>query len=277
MPARRKKRRRRRSKTKKARNVWPILKYFLGFFVLIVVLIVGWFFLSDSEWDKEDRFVMAEQDEKGVVALVVYDPILLKITSYEIPLDVQMNVAAQKGEWPIGSVWELSQNEGMRGELLQTSIMKTYGLPVDGWTGSTESSLGLKDRIKLFLFLMNSRVERIMFKMPEMASGITLRMVNSFSVRKMFEEGARVDIINKSGSNVLVHELTKVIGVMGSKVVSVSNEEKSDIFCEIRGKRNLESVKRIKNLYDCEYVEEEDPQKNVEVEIIVGEGFLKRF
>lgn len=67
--------------------------------------------------------------------LYSYNPSSRELTIIVIPKNTQVEAAGGYGSWPIGSLWNLGKQEGQKGELLRVSVMKAFGVPVDGWVG----------------------------------------------------------------------------------------------------------------------------------------------
>lgn len=69
------------------------------------------------------------------VSVLNYDPVNKKIVILRIPNDTYFELPKGFGSWPVGSIYELGQEENppVGSELLKESLAKLLGLPIDGF------------------------------------------------------------------------------------------------------------------------------------------------
>src|SRR5687768_3881270 len=130
MPARLK-----RKKTQK-----PTKNKYLKYLFWLPIVIVGIYFLrillSGSDWDGNDKLNLLIRDEGGDVAVTVFDPVKESITKVVIPGVTQVNASKNLGNWKVKSIWELGENEGLKGPILTHSIVRSFKIPVYYWADS---------------------------------------------------------------------------------------------------------------------------------------------
>jgi hypothetical protein len=124
----------------------------LGGLILLVILgkIVSFIFslgspytpyLADFKnypWDTQSSYnllyaVQSDQKKLSTISFINLQPRQKKITVLHIADNVYVDVPKGYGEWTIGSVFPLGQEDGGRGTaLLRLSLSRLVGLPVDG-------------------------------------------------------------------------------------------------------------------------------------------------
>jgi len=139
---------------------------------VILLVFLGLYFFGKSTWDGKSKLTVAVAKDNGDVVLVNFDPSTRFISSIKIPKNTQTTVTHELGIWQIGSVWELGFSEGYKGELLSSSAMKTFGIPVEAWSSGSflnfvdgnvflglitrDTNLTLKDKIKLSRLILTT-------------------------------------------------------------------------------------------------------------------------
>ncbi len=73
--------------------------------------------------------------KSSTVSVLNYDPSSQKIVILKIPNDTYFTLPKNFGSWPVGSIYELGQEENpsVGSELLKESLSKLLGLPIDGF------------------------------------------------------------------------------------------------------------------------------------------------
>ena len=89
-------------------------------------------------WDTQSSYnllyaVQTDQKKLSAISFINLQPLQKKITVLHISDNVYLEVPKGYGEWTIGSVFPLGQEDGGRGTaLLRLSLSRLVGLPVDG-------------------------------------------------------------------------------------------------------------------------------------------------
>ena len=264
MPARSKSKRRllrqKRGQNEKPKKV-GYLKYFL-----IALVLVGFSFLVGRAVFKPipySMFSVAVANKDGTGTLYLADFYSNTVTEINLPKNLQVDMSRQRGDWKLGSVWQLIQTEDLGGEVYKDSMMKTLEVPLERWasedamrfSGSNfvgslryliragQTDLTLSERVHLMMFSAGLRAsERITIdvldtgalhktNLPDGEEGYLVRNNNISGLQKYFVDPdisgllLRVGILDKSESGLGGFRKTFVgtIENMGTKVVSVQN------------------------------------------------------
>lgn len=84
-------------------------------------------------WDKKSSITLAVKSNK--IYVLNYNPTDQKATILTIPDETYLTLPKGFGSWPLGSVYQLGQEESppIGSELLKQSLAKLLGLPIDGF------------------------------------------------------------------------------------------------------------------------------------------------
>lgn len=284
----------------------------LSLIILLIILVAFWFLLK-SNWDGQTRFVLVFPDQGGGVSLVVADPHAKIITTLLIPGSTQVTVAGQLGVWKLSSVHHLGQQENLGGQLMADTITKSLKFPVDAWSEALaagfvskhplpllkalflpySTSLSTKDRLKLALFSLsvkNSNIIKLNLEetgyldRTRLVSGeegyliknnLPPTLIRLFSISEISQANARVGILNASDNSAIVLIVSKIIEVLGTKVVSIQQAEAQDFECQVSPGRDL-TAQKIAQVFHCQLLNE-DPPGNLDLLLKLGTRFPKRF
>lgn len=282
--------------------------------IFVVLLIVGIFVfvnLSTKYWNGKDKLAFAFRDQNGDVGVTVADPVLGDLTTLIIPGDTEVNVAENYGTLRIKNVWQLSQNEKLKGKLLPETVMQNFLFPLNLWSGESGEALGegrlgavlefvfnpgttnipLGDRLGLATFslkvqsLGKSRIDlgQSQFlrkeKLNDGLAGFRLngdpseRLTVYFSDNTMSQVPPKVYIIDETGDFGVAEMVGKIIEVMGGKVVSIDKRSPMENDCQITG-AEVPTVKKIANIFSCKIV---SGKTDFDIELRLGESFARRF
>lgn len=108
----------------------PIFFIVLSFFVLSFSFFVfrSW---NSRVWRNNARITVAVAEENPTI--YSYNPQNQSIYKTTVPENTQVTASGGYGEWLAGSLWGLGQQEGLGGKVLKNSIIKSLGIPIDGW------------------------------------------------------------------------------------------------------------------------------------------------
>jgi len=299
---------------KKDRKTFSFNKLWLVFGLVIIAVIV-FILLGKGTWDGESQLSMAFGSSQEDVLVITVDPDSKKIVTIRIPKETTLDVANQLGSWPAGSVWDLGENENLGGTLLANSITKTFKFPIESWGSYNtlrlikgnffdklsvifsfdSTNLSFVDKIRLaILSLQTPSAKRIEIDLADssylnemknfegeivyhLQGDIPTSILKIFSDSTASAERLRIGIVNSGVNNEQINEVTKVMEVLGTKVLSIRNSvENSDIDCEIRSNKKSVTESKIAKIFDCK--EGRLPKEsNLDLEIEFGEGFASRF
>jgi hypothetical protein len=309
MPARAKKRIRKSSRV--VRNKRPVFK--LGMVLFVLLLSVIFFRISGKVWKNDRKTSLVINQEEGDVLVAIFDPYLKEITTISIPAETQVEVAQQKGKWRLKSVWKLSENEGLKGELLAETITKYFKFPVIAWADESavavvdmklleiikflfspiETNLSFFDRLKLTIFSLNvdntNRVYIDLSKTNYIKSKILVDGNQGFvksgtipsNIAIIFQDPEisdnSVKVIIKDASKRIgfAEEIGELVEALGAKVIAVKKEDKPGIDCEVSSLNKKYREVFSQALY-CKNISS-TTERDADVEILIGENYFKRY
>jgi hypothetical protein len=217
------------------------------------------------------------------------------------------------GVWRIGSLWELGESEGMRGELLSNTVSKSLGLPVEHW-GDTpmlgfasgkvgvikalvyggRSSLSFKDRIKLGWFAIRVSGGDIFdvdlaqsgyLSYTEISGGdegyrarskLPERVRALFSVPEVSSEGLKIAVVNETGDYGYGRHISGVVDGLGGRVLSSRDGDGEDGDCRITYEVESQTLLVLSQVLGCES-QRRDVEGSFDLEVWMGKDFVKRF
>lgn len=286
--------------------------------IKFIAVALGIFFLAfayirinTKYWNGKDKVAFAFQSTFGDVGVTVVDPELGELTTLIIPGDTEVEVAESYGALRIKNVWQLSQNEKLKGRLLPETIMQNFLFPLHLWLGGVQETLdkGKIDSILRFVFTPGStnipfgdRLDIGLFALRAQSLGKTNinlaesqflrkqllndgipgyklngapseRLTIYFSDNQMSKTSPKVYIIDETGEFGVADTFGKIVEVMGGKVVSVDKRAQADSDCEIKGLDKV-IVKKVAAPFSCKEV---SGKSDFDLEVKLGKSFAKRF
>lgn len=289
------------------------LKYWLlGIFLLIFTLL-SVFLYKIFNADLGDSYVVSIYTESGEGHLLVFGISEEKLTKFTLPSQTLMDVARQRGEWRMSSVWKLIESEDLPKTMYSDTIIKSLKVPVNAWSSedilslynfnlvnnlkfifSANSNISFSDRIALTIFSTNvSHKDREEINLAETSylyeaklsdgdtgfarqTELSTRLRHYFVINTESNLIEKVEIINKSGmGNFSIDTMIKTLETVGLHILSIRDEENSDINCEIESKEKTESVDNIIKVFGCNF--KKNDTGNFSMKVSVGKNFVKRF
>ncbi|MBI2103818.1 hypothetical protein HYT59_02315 [Candidatus Woesebacteria bacterium] len=312
MPARHLPSRRREYRSKKdhkRRFNWKIVKILV--LLLLPVFILVAISATTKFWDGKHKLAIAIPADSGDVEVAVFDPSNGNLTVVGIPASTEVSVARNLGKWRIKSVSRLGEKEGLGGALLAETITRHFSFPVFLW-GQEEArgfangdlkdllkatfspyqtNLGFGDRVQLFIFSLsvrNSKKEIIQLADTrylkqtilsdgetgyEISGSLPADLAAVFSEPDFTGSSGRTRVIDQTGDHV-AGDVASVAQVLGLKVVSIGNESKQKIDCEVVGK-DEQSVELLARIWGCR--QKIDSTLDLDLIMTIGEDFAKRY
>jgi len=307
MPTRRKRKLLSKKKHKyKKKYVWLI--------ILLSLLIIGiYYILRTNKWNGNNKLSLVVRNNDDSLSVLVFDPEIEEIYKLNIPGNTEIEVAGNLGLWKIKSLWKLSSQEGLDGELVVRSITLGMNLPVYNWADTPalglvepglksffnsvfalyETDLTLGDRLRLFVFstkIENSKrveinLDTTSFLEKEILAdgeeGYRVSKTSPQNILAIFSEPelsggvSLVSVINSSGSGRLARDVGEVIEVLGGKISSIDNRDVYDGVCILKTKREA-TLKIMLKIFECEkYLVQKD--QSFDVEIVLGKKFALEY
>lgn len=278
---------------------------------VVLLILTAFIYLNPKTWDKNSRLGLTIQNESGSVTVVSFDPVLEKITTIEVPATTQMSVSRQLGEWQMGSVWKLGENESIGGRLIAETVTKTLKFPVDAWASSKatgflggsplklftaflspyKTNLTLRDRFNLMLFVLKVKnTGRVSIDLEDtgyiyrdkladgelgyrVRSTIPSKLAATFADSSLSQEGLVLRITDAGENAFIAKEVGEIVEVLGAKVISIDSEDSQNVNCVVTGPKSLTTTK-IASIFECDtkFIKE-----GKTVELLLGKEFYKRF
>ena len=313
MPARKT----RRTPSVKKKRLTPVVKYL----ILIAFLAIFGFVL----WKMGEAWTKRLWKDGSRITIVVanpspevfsYNPENASITQFTVPSDAQLDASGGYGSWSAASLWDLGIQERAGGQILARSIQRSFGIPVNGWTGrggnvlfaegelgwfslvNIQSNLTFFDKVNLLL--ASGRVGRLsranidleqrgVIKPKSLADGTkgfvinpdkSLSELDTLRDDKVFLDQKALKITNAASVSGLAAQVSRVASVLGLRVISTDSTKGKVLgVCTVRGKDSeLKSfaARRLVATYGCES-EVGDPSGPTNLEIILGAKFAKEY
>ncbi len=292
-----------RSKKVKSR----ILKYLFLFFFL--VFFIGLIFLFGKVFGEGfEKTILVVKGADGGADVVIFDPETEELIRILIPAETQVEVARSLGVWRLRSLWELGRYEGVNGALVAKTITGFFNFPVYYWAESShkildlnpinifkvvffsKTNLSLKDKIKLTLFSLGvknvKRIDIDLSQTPYLKKEVLIdgeegyiltqapKDIFVFFAEPVFaKRGLRIMLVDSTGTFQVSEKISKILEVMGGKVVLLTKEEPKELNCVVGGK-DERILKKLVLLFSCD-VEDQPPPENFDLKLIVGKEFLK--
>ncbi len=288
----------------KNRRLFFILLLFLCLLILTILFV--------RKKDKRILFVSMGVDS---VYVVNFDFTRKGILIIDIPKNTQVDVSYNLGQWELGSVWQLGEQEKIGGgRLLVSTVRKNFFIPVYLWMAPRDKIFvdgGPFFKFNYFVFLRNTnidlflrtklafvstlgrmKVDRVRLTNSGMLKEVTLKTgqsgflidadlpvsLLSYLREPLFEEReVFVSVINESGNSIVVSKMSKVFDTMGARLISVENQNSSNIDCLVYSKdENIANV--FASVFGCKKDKFAPfPLEINEVVIKIGKKFLVRW
>ncbi|OGM24664.1 hypothetical protein A3D00_00310 [Candidatus Woesebacteria bacterium RIFCSPHIGHO2_02_FULL_38_9] len=278
--------------------------------IISLLLVVFCFVLYLSLRNHKSKIVLNVYNSDKSVRIVVFDWDTLSITTLNMPANLEIEVARELGTWPLGSVWELGENEGLSGELLAETTGRSLKIPTGFWANDKangiissnvfsrlkalfsvyKTNLNLTDRLNLFFLSLrvkpNNRedinlTDTNFLQKAQLKDGSEGYKINGrlpTKISTVFTEGSlsrknlKVLVTNLSGNYSLDSDVAAIIEVIGAKVTSVQKGELGNFDCIVLG--NLpEVIKILSDDLKCGINFNKKPEGNFDVEIQIGSIF----
>ncbi len=293
-------------KRKEEKNKKPFFILFLFLGVLFLAIL--------SARQKEKRVLFVATSENSV-HLVNFDFPQKELLIIDIPKNTQVDVSYNLGQWELGSVWKLGEQEKVGGgRLLVDTVRKNFFVPVYLWTAPRDRIFvdgGFLYKLKYFVFPQKTNIglflrtrlalssifgrmninrialsdtgmlEETMLKTGKsgfLVSGdLPINLLPYFKEPLLEDASILVSIINESGNSVVVAKMGKVIDSMGARLVSVENQNSSEVDCLVYSK-DKNTALLFASVFGCSKDKSASfsLEKN-EVVIKIGKKFLSRW
>lgn len=277
---------------------------FIRILIPLIVIILVFLFIKIRTiyWNGHDKLAFTYRTDGGDIAVVVADPKLEELTTLIIPGDTQVDVAENYGIMRIKNVWQLSQNEKLKGRLLPETVTQNFLFPVYLWSDTRQgpfkfifdpgaTNIPFGDRVMFAIFslkipsLGRSEInlgESQFLKKQKLNDGeigyvlsgqVSQRLTIYFSDNELSMAGSKVNIIDATGTSDVAIKVGEIIEVLGGKVVSVEKKPPENFDCEVNG-IDPTIIKKVLTLFSCK---KGVGKTDFDLEVRLGANFAKRF
>lgn len=286
---------------------------FIKILIPLVAILLAFLFVKIRTiyWNDHDKFAFTYRTSGGDVGVTIADPKLEELTTLIIPGDTEVDVSENYGTLRLKNVWQLSQNEKLKGRLLPETVTQNFLFPVFLWSDIDGASIEKQslsgilrfvfkpsvtnipfgDRVSLALFslrapsLGRSEInlgESQFLKKQKLNDGevgyilngqISQRLTVYFSDNDLSVKSSKINIVDATGTPDVAIKVGQIIEVMGGKVVSVEKKAAVDTDCEVSGNDSV-IVKKVLTLFSCK---KGTNKSDFDLEIRLGQSFAKRF
>lgn len=303
--ARRKKFREKRFRERTSAQKGQIFGLILRIAIPILVILLGFVFIrvTTRYWNGHDKVGFAYRMVSGDVGVTVLDPKLDEMTTLIIPGDTEVNVARNYGAMMIKNVWQLSQNEKLKGTLLPETVTQNFLFPIFLWSdldlsniwkfvlAPKDTNIPLGDRISMAIFslkvpaLGKSEIKlgqsQFLKKVRlsdgtvghELSGAPSERLTVYFSDNDLSAGNLRVSIADSTGAFGISDKVGEIIEVLGGKVVNIDKRPSENFDCLVVG-IDKSVVKKISNLFKCQIGQ---GSGDFDLEIRLGSNFTGHF
>lgn len=217
------------SKTKKKRPSG--FKFFLGLIFAFIFCLIGLFLVSRNSILNNSNQINLILNTKPVL-VISFNFVNQKNTIFSFPSNTYVDVAGGYGNYQIGKLFALDQQEKKQGKLITSTISNTLGIPIDGYLNFNQKELTDKENgytREEFIRKKNSLFLTLpVFYKWQLPVIDTLKIIY-FAVSV---KGSRVNFINFFDSEVLIpYELpdsTKVFNIDYPKIDKVIKDTIED-------------------------------------------------
>lgn len=285
----------------------------LGYIVAFLLMSFGYFLFKTNFWGDERKLIVVFSGVDEGVRVVVFEPSNNKISNFFIPGDTEVEVSRGLGKWKLKSVWNLGTNEGVGGGvLLSETITKHVGIPVFIYSdalgyglinGGIKSSLlsiftsyqtnmSLGDRIGIWFFKLGIKntkmtetdLSKTSFLKPKvLADGTNGYVVSDvppqstlavFAEPEIFSRYPKFSIVDNTGLPGFSEQFSRVVEVLGGKVLSVERGTSQEGGCTVRSKSKLISQKFM-FLFGC--MQGRPQESSFDTEVSFGREFAESY
>lgn len=280
---------------------------------LLVIFTLSFIFLFGSIGPLK-RVSLVTQANSGEVTYSLFDFDEGTVSNIRISPDTQVTVARSLGNWKLGVVGKLGENEKIGGLLLAETVTKSLKMPSYYWGESVygafgdgsfggvlkavfsfkKTSLTFADRVKIAFFslgvrgsqrrsmnltetkyLSRSKLEDGSLGYKVKEGDMPFELKAILADNDISNEGSNIMLENGSGRDSAPTFIGAVIAVMGGKLSSISKVDANDTYCVIHGDAKLVTYQAIAKTFDCKK-EGKLSDYNFDIVIRIGKIFAAR-
>lgn len=280
---------RRKKQNRQSIKINPPKVIIIAFLVLTAAIFSFAFLMLRNT---QNYFTIASTDQSGDINVDYVDLTGGQIYSIKIPKDTEVSLALQRGSLRASSVEKLVATENLPGQFIADTVMKTFYFPVDYWRHGMSSDIPLVLMVRQKLMSLGRREKEtinladttflVEQKLMDGQDGYTVRDAMPLLLQSIFADPAfsknytAVQIVNKTGQYPYhLHDVIKILEVMGVKVAPISEGEKDEAIDCVATSLDKTALSRVASIFGCstKYAE----PASFDVEIVLGERFYKRF
>ncbi len=241
--------------------------------VIILFLILFTFFyfaIFIYKYYSLDKFIFVNRTPNGGAEVIIADTENDEIHKYVFSENFELNVSRNYGVYKLKNIWELGEKHNLNGRLMAETLVKNFNLPVYFWKNNNVSNLSILQKVRYFFLEKGANVTQDNILKKDIPDSVSINFTND----DFIVNTPRISIEDHSGEYGLVDHISKIVDILGGKVVHNSSGEEEDIECELTYKDH-KNIYIFSNLFGCSLIED----KNLEFDykIKVGAKFSDRF
>lgn len=244
----------------------PFIK--LVFFPVLTFLIVWLCFIAYKVLTLERFQFVNNRDDN--VEIIVIDNKREDVTKIFIDKNFYVDSSRNFGEYKIGSLWILGRKEKYQGRLVAETITKNFGIPVYLWKDGVSTNLNFFQKIKVLLSNINRGEYDFKLTSRNVKDSILVNFVHPATEGRL----PKIRIDDLTGDPEVVNLISKILEVLGFKIVDYSKGFDNSLDCEVIGKSDT-YTSILKELFDCKIVVDEN--QSIDLDIRIGKVFGDRF
>lgn len=287
------------------------LKFFLFAFFILICFFSLYFLLKGKSSKKKVFLVVDGEDFVRIVSFNFYSN---EIVALRIPANTEVEVARNLGIWELSAVFKLGENEKIGGgKLLTETLRDNFFVPVFYYSSAkgkvlveggffssiyypfmkSKSNLSFLEKVRIALFSARFKKSRLtdldfsssnLFLETILKSGRRGYKIKEeklqdiswiFSDPLFLKNEVFISLINETGNSLIVGRLGRILETMGAKLGMVSNQNISDVDCEVSA-RDLSLISDLSLVFSCVMFEDKKLEKN-EIVFRLGRRFEERF
>ncbi len=247
--------------------------------ILLAVFVLTWGISAKGSYWDNTRLRVVSGSSSGSSVYILFDPRKGVVSLYPLDKEEEIETAYGLGQWKIGSLWKLGEQEKKGGGvMLRKSLMRGKGLPVEGYIHASsvvspfqlarvlltglDTDLVFADRVKLAWFTMRAKMdfkdtfsEQAVSLTGEDLRTLTDGIVTIYSPDEMHDSSLKA--------------VSDVVSNLGGKVLDISRTE--DAECSVKGVSDF--ARKLARVFSCTYVS--DGKEGVEFRI--GTNLAREF
>ncbi len=268
---------RRLKKIKHQKEKRKRIKFYISFLILAMLIAISSVAAAVFLMLKKiDSIIYVKVGRSGEpIYINIVDNKNNKFIKISIDSNLTVDSARNYGEYKLGNVWLLDQNEKLKGGLLTDTIIKNFYLPIHYY--KSENRTNLPKLMNIFVTSFEKgiiRSEIVELNIKKVGRQPNEILVNFYDV-ELAENYKSIEVVDSTGSIDGAENFSEIIKSAGLKVGSYKRKEVVDKGCIFKFKMKTDEIISLAKSLGCEV--EETNEVGSDLEVILGLQFSQRF